>query len=436
MGDERLSDLKVIAIEKEDSNKIDFDEAVDRFSKQKVKENEKILTITGKDTIYSSFCRNGVFANKNDCRLTLFTYYSSGCGPNAFGVDCTEMYVPTLILCDVYTGVCNKGCTTNYIAPDCEESKENILGSSNAISNKSKFQYLELKKLRQQKSIIEIIDDLKTGISYTFGVLLVSEEVNNNIDDIKTVNYSTVCLISRNINYDVNLLNGTYDKNDGKITEYLLKLMFNHTAATQMDIYLKTYYLVKNSSINSNISYGICQNKNIKAKLNQNSSLIIRWDVFEKYANMSLIYVIKYKVNKHFSCSNEVITNDWTSLLVFNQIRREIWDMIPNTRYVAKIDPEIKGYTYNDYVNFVFEKTPIATPKLTSIINDEDYSYISNKSAYFNWTINKADCSKLNGFFRGYQIILKTFTAPSSSPTTSSSSHEFMQYNYEEDITN
>lgn len=35
--------------------------------------------------------------------------------------------------------------------------------------------------------------------------------------------------------------------------------------------------------------------------------------------------------------------------------------MIPNTRYVAKIDPEIKGYTYNDYVNFVFEKTPIAS---------------------------------------------------------------------------
>ncbi|KAL4090845.1 hypothetical protein QTP88_025611 [Uroleucon formosanum] len=36
MGDERLSDLMVIAVEKEDANKIDLDEAVDRFSKKKI----------------------------------------------------------------------------------------------------------------------------------------------------------------------------------------------------------------------------------------------------------------------------------------------------------------------------------------------------------------------------------------------------------------
>jgi len=35
MGDERLSDLLVIAVEKEDANKIDLDEAVDRFSELK-----------------------------------------------------------------------------------------------------------------------------------------------------------------------------------------------------------------------------------------------------------------------------------------------------------------------------------------------------------------------------------------------------------------
>ncbi|KAL4113416.1 hypothetical protein QTP88_017041 [Uroleucon formosanum] len=34
--DMRLSDLMVIAVEKEDANKIDLDEAVDKFSKQKV----------------------------------------------------------------------------------------------------------------------------------------------------------------------------------------------------------------------------------------------------------------------------------------------------------------------------------------------------------------------------------------------------------------
>ncbi|KAL4097295.1 hypothetical protein QTP88_022094 [Uroleucon formosanum] len=36
MGNEHLSDLMVIAVEKEYANKIDLDKAVDRFSKQKV----------------------------------------------------------------------------------------------------------------------------------------------------------------------------------------------------------------------------------------------------------------------------------------------------------------------------------------------------------------------------------------------------------------
>jgi len=37
MGDKRLSDLMVIAVEKEDANKIDLDEAVDIFSKLKTR---------------------------------------------------------------------------------------------------------------------------------------------------------------------------------------------------------------------------------------------------------------------------------------------------------------------------------------------------------------------------------------------------------------
>jgi len=37
MGDKRLSDLMVIAVEKEDANKIDLDKAVDIFSKLKTR---------------------------------------------------------------------------------------------------------------------------------------------------------------------------------------------------------------------------------------------------------------------------------------------------------------------------------------------------------------------------------------------------------------
>ncbi|XP_060876579.1 uncharacterized protein LOC132949615 [Metopolophium dirhodum] len=529
-------------------------------------ENEEIFTITAKElqkTPYStdlsninvyplantlrtrrpvlptSECLNGGFADKNGCTCPpgfKGNKCEHGCGPNAFGADCTGMcsihktHCRQMMFCtysfgckcpagyrgddcttectsgtygvdceqkcsercnskscDVYTGICNKGCTTSYIAPDCEEKypwlksppqlessdfrslklkidfdSENILGSSNVVSsvyyqiifkaasNESKFQYLELKELRHQKSVIEVIDDLKPGISYTFGVILVSEDGNYNIDDIKTVNYLTKCLTPRNINYDVYLLSGTdyinvtwnkindQNEEDCKITEYLLKLTFNHSAATQQQSYSEEVksnnnhgYVFENllfgekyevevtaisatgQAIPSKMSYinttpyGFVKIKNIKAKLNQSSSLIITWDVDEKYVNTTFSYVIKYKVNKYFSCSNEVITNNWTSLLVYNQTRREIWDLIPNTQYVVKVDPEIKGYTYNDYANVVFLKTPISTPKLTPLINDKDGSYITNQSAYFNWTINKADCSKLNGFFRGYQIILK-----------------------------
>lgn len=496
-------------------------------------------TVQKTSILPSSECLNGGFSDQNGCKCPpgfKGNKCEQGCGPNSFGVDCTGMcsmhqtHCQQMMFCtngfgckcpagyrgdncttectsgtygvnceqqcsercistscDIYTGVCNNGCTTtNYIAPDCKEkyqwlksppqlessdfrslklkidfNPENIQGSSDVKSvyyqiifkvalNESEFQYLELKELGQQVSVIEIIDNLKPGTSYTFGVILVSEDGNYNIEDIKTANYSTKCIMSRNINYDVSLLSGTdsinvtwnkiIDQNEEncKITEYLLKLMFNHTVKQQQsyseevksnnneytfeNLLPGEKYAVQVTAISATdkaepsiISYiytkpyGFIQIKNLKAKLNQNSSLIVTWDVDEKYVNNTpLNYVVKYKVNKHFSCSNRVIANDWTSLPVYNQTRREIWNLIPNTQYVIKVDPTIEGYTYSDNANIVFVKTPISKPKLTPVINDENGShYITNQSAYFNWTINKAECSKLNGFFRGYQVILK-----------------------------
>ncbi|KAL4097301.1 hypothetical protein QTP88_022100 [Uroleucon formosanum] len=49
MGDERLSDLMVIAVEKEYANKIDLDKAVDRFSKQKVEGFDRELELKVRD---------------------------------------------------------------------------------------------------------------------------------------------------------------------------------------------------------------------------------------------------------------------------------------------------------------------------------------------------------------------------------------------------
>ncbi|KAL5235451.1 hypothetical protein ACI65C_002861 [Semiaphis heraclei] len=496
-------------------------------------------TLQAKSVSPSSECLNGGFSDKNSCTCPpgfKGDKCEQGCGPNAFGDDCTGMcsihqtHCRQMMFCtngfgckcpagyrgddcttdctsgtygvnceqqcserciskscDVYTGVCDKGCTTNYIGPDCKEkypwlksppqlessdfkslklkidfNSANIEGSSDVNSlyyqiifkatlNESDFQYLEIKELIQRESVIETINNLKSGISYSFGVILVSEDGNYNIEDIQIANYSTKCLIPRNIDYDVNLLSGTnyinvtwnkindQNEEDCKINEYSLKLMFNNTA-TQQKSYSEEVrsnndnngykfenllsgekYAVQVTAIwatgqakPSKISYiytepyGFIQMKNIKSKLNQSSSLLITWDVDEKYVNTPLNYVVKYKVNKHFSCSNEVVTNNnWTSLLVYNQTKREIWDLIPNTQYVIKVDPTIKGYTYNDNANTIFVKTPISNPKLTPVINDVNGSFITNQSAYFNWAINKTECIKLNGFFRGYQVILK-----------------------------
>jgi len=47
-------------------------------------------------------------------------------------------------------------------------------------------------------------------------------------------------------------------------------------------------------------------------------------------------------------------------MLVYNQTKKEITDLIPNTQYVIKVNPEIKGYTYDDNANIIFIKTPIS----------------------------------------------------------------------------
>jgi len=55
-----------------------------------------------------------------------------------------------------------------------------------------------MKEIGEQNSIIEITN-LKPGTLYTFGAILVSEDGNYNIEDIKTVDYSTKCLSIHNI---------------------------------------------------------------------------------------------------------------------------------------------------------------------------------------------------------------------------------------------
>lgn len=59
--------------------------------------------------------------------------------------------------------------------------------------NDSEFEYMEFKEIRQQEYVIESIENLKSGISYSFGVILISEDGNYNYDDIQIIKYSTLC---------------------------------------------------------------------------------------------------------------------------------------------------------------------------------------------------------------------------------------------------
>lgn len=52
---------------------------------------------------------------------------------------------------------------------------------------------MEFKEIGQQKSAIETIENLEPGISYSIGVILISEDGNYNYEDIQIVKYSTLC---------------------------------------------------------------------------------------------------------------------------------------------------------------------------------------------------------------------------------------------------
>lgn len=65
-------------------------------------------------------------------------------------------------------------------------------------SEVSEFQYSEMKEIGEQDSVIEITN-LKPGMLYTFGAILVSEDGNYNIKNIKTADYYTKCLCINNI---------------------------------------------------------------------------------------------------------------------------------------------------------------------------------------------------------------------------------------------
>lgn len=58
------------------------------------------------------------------------------CKSGTYGVNCEQNCSERCSSksCDVYTGICNKGCTSSYIAPDCEESKAKRLNLYKVIS--------------------------------------------------------------------------------------------------------------------------------------------------------------------------------------------------------------------------------------------------------------------------------------------------------------
>ncbi|XP_050420135.1 uncharacterized protein LOC126833056 [Adelges cooleyi] len=380
--------------------------------------------------------------------------------------------------CNIFTGTCTKGCKNGYIMPNCIErypwlltapklissdmdsmtlnldlSQDNIGGGREkkptyyqimykADSSESEFQYTDMKNMRKEKNITEIIDGLKLGTLYIVGAVLISEDGNFN-EEIKTSLYATTCEEPKNISYELKLSNNelnsisaTWKKhnrrseNECKINYYNLTLFLNDKTVSEnkLGIDSNVYNFTKlipgylyTVQIKAHTALGLIESKemahmstkphgdimltNIVGKVDDfNKSIRLKWELVDSNMKAPLAYTIKYKANRYFSCSRRIVESNWTIVNVYNRFEYEILDLVPNTQYIVNVEPSINSESQE---NTIFVKTPLSTPNLAPVMNENQSIYVTNQTAKFKWNFDKNDCTKLNGFFSGYHLILK-----------------------------
>ncbi|XP_050437857.1 tenascin-like [Adelges cooleyi] len=373
---------------------------------------------------------------------------TKGCKNGYIMPNCIEKY-PWLIIAPKLVSSNMQSMTLNF-----DLSFDNIGGSRQKkptyyhimykpVSSEGNVQYTNIKYIQPRISnITETIDGLAFDTLYRVGVVLLSEDGNFN-EDVKTAQYTTTCYEPVDVIYNLMLhskdpksITATWKKhtrrseNECKIY-YHLTLKFNHTTVSENQI-SEVPYVVNFTNLLSSYLYtveirahtalGLINRtevahtstkptkgniilRNIKGNADAfNHSIRLTWELADSLIGDSINYTIKYKVHRYFSCSHHPVESNWTTDNIYGRLMYEILNSTPNTQYIINVEPSINSESLE---NTVFVKTPTSTPNLAPAVDKNQSLYITNQSVTVKWIFDQNQCTKLNGFFSGYHLILK-----------------------------
>ncbi|XP_050419823.1 uncharacterized protein LOC126832850 [Adelges cooleyi] len=373
----------------------------------------------------------------------------SGCKSIFILPNCTEKYPwliapPQLVSSNYHSVKLNVSFDIENIAGSNEKTPLYYQIVYKQASSNSDFNNLNVKKIGDSNYAIVNIDNLLLGTEYTFGAVVIADDGNFNDEDINTANYITQCLIPENIDYGIHLVKGakyinvTWEKHNKKdileceIVSYTLKLIFNrklnmydvaYTSSNKYDfdnlIPAHTYAIQVTAMTTlgptepSDLFYettdvqGFISIRNITAnQIDSDTILHLTWELNNANIDTPISYMVKYKINRHYSCSRQTVNSNWTKIIIEN-ITECALDLIPNTQYVIKIEPITTGYTYGESENVIFVHTTTSTPNLAPVLDVSQPIYVNNQTASIKWYVDKEKCNKLNGFVMGFHVVLK-----------------------------
>ncbi|XP_050443699.1 angiopoietin-1 receptor-like [Adelges cooleyi] len=373
---------------------------------------------------------------------------AGNCKKNFVPPDCTEKYPwlikpPQIISSDYHSVKLN----TSFGSENIGGSQKNKISLYQIVYKQSSamsgFQYTVFKEIQDSNYAVDKIDNLLVETEYTFGAIVVTEDGNLNDEDTSMVNYTIDCQVPTNIDYGIELSKGaeyinvtwikpnTNKAYDCEINEYMLKLMYNdeykvvstknfnytfdnlipgYTYAVQV-----TARTMQGPAQPSNIFYetldvqGYIGIQNIAVKLLDSETIgYVTWELIDAYKNASINYLLKYKINRHFSCSfPNTIKSNWSTVVIYNKTEYNILGLIPYTQYIIQVHPITEGYTYGDDENVIFKKTASSTPNLAPTLDTSQPISITNETTTIKWFVDNKNCNKLNGFPTGFHLILK-----------------------------
>ncbi|XP_050432769.1 uncharacterized protein LOC126840846 [Adelges cooleyi] len=398
---------------------------------------------------YGRDCQKKCGENCNSCDIYTGVCIG-GCKNNFILPNCTEKYPwlitpPQLVSSDYNSVKLNVSFEINNIAGSKQKTPLYYQIVYKQATSTSNFDILDIKKIGDSNYNIEKIDNLLLGTEYTFGAVVITNDGNFNDEDINTKSYKTQCLIPKNIDYRLKLakdaknITVTWEKYNKKdileceIKNYMIKLIFNqkknlhevaYTSSNKYDFYNLVpghTYAVQVSAITtfgptepSDLYYettdvqGYISIRNITANtIDSDTILHLTWDLNNDDIDAPITYMIKYKINRHYSCSRRTVDSNWTKIVIDNKTECNILDLIPNTQYIIKVEPITTGYTYGPNENTVFGKTTTSTPSLAPVLDVSQPIYVNNQTALIKWYVDKEKCNKLNGIVTGFHIVLK-----------------------------